>query len=146
MKKKYIELLNRQIQRLEDPKLDLEGWKSTVVNTLDRIFDSSDSRIEALKELRVDYGSWALRDATADYDPVVAAKSKGREILMAVIDEIDIFGLPKDQIEDKLDQLSVIFGNETLGHLANENEISKTLHSLDKAKLVNALTILLTNK
>ena len=94
MKSKQVKLLQNQINKLTSDSFDLEAWKSATEACLIRVFGNTDSRIQQIRELKIDYGSWALRDAQGDYNPLKTCKKKGEEILLSAIDEIEILGIP----------------------------------------------------
>lgn len=100
MKSKQVKLLQNQINKLRSDSFDLEAWKSATEICLRRIFGENDSRIQQIHGLKIDYGSWALRDAQGDYNPLKTCKKKGEEILQAAIDEIEILGLPSGSSND----------------------------------------------
>ena len=119
MKKASIELLNKRIEGLSDKDFDLEAWKSGSELLLTRIFGSGNSYTKGINDLKVDYSSWSLRDATADYNPKESCKRIGREILELAIAELQ---LPPDQqksnlaitdmLEDKSGKLGEAIGNK----------------------------------
>lgn len=93
MKEKYIQLLEKQIEKLTATDFDLEAWKSSAISALSRIYGSNDPKIRQIENLKIDYSSWTLRDSSSKYNPVEACKRKGREILKTAIEEIELFGL-----------------------------------------------------
>ena len=94
MKSKQVKLLQNQIDKLTSDSFDLEAWKSATEACLIRVFGDTDSRIQQIRDLKIDYGSWALRDAQGDYNPLKTCKKKGEEILLSAVDEIEILGIP----------------------------------------------------
>ena len=134
MKTQYIELLEKQIGKLDNESFDLEAWKSSAQVVLSRIFGKEDPRIEQIEALKIDYSSWALRDSNANYKPVETAKSKGREILRTAVEEIEIFGLPENQA-------TLTLGKEMAKELQNlsESERKKYFQGMKKNKLVELL-------
>jgi len=88
-----IKILRKQIKKLENDDFDLEAWKSSTKSILARLFGGQDPKIEVINSLRIDYGSWALRDASSAYDPVKSCKEVGKEVLESSIDELEAFGL-----------------------------------------------------
>jgi hypothetical protein len=83
------EIIKKRIEKLTQEDFDLEAWKETTFAVLSKIIDRDDSRLDQIRQLKVDYGSWALRDATSRYNPVETAKKKGKEVLESVIDELE---------------------------------------------------------
>lgn len=134
MKKQYIELLNRQIGKLEDEAFDLEAWKSSTLAVLTKVFGSLDPKIKQIDQLKIDYSSWALRDSNANYRPIETAMKKGREILRTAIDEIEIFGAGEDNATD-------IIGKKLSEELKTMTEAEKEKHfkAMKKEQLVELL-------
>jgi len=90
---KYITLLNKQISKLEPDDFDLEAWKNSTVALLVQIYGADDIKAQQIEALHIDYGSWALRDANASYNPMESCKNQGREILNMAVDTLDNIGL-----------------------------------------------------
>ncbi len=97
MKENYIKLLNRRIENLDSDDFDLEAWKGGTVSVIERVFGENDPRIRKINDLKIDYSSWALRDATSTYNPTETCKKKGKEILNTLIEEIDLLGVIKEK-------------------------------------------------
>lgn len=93
--KKAIQLLDKQIQKLDAEPFDLEAWKSGAQSMLEMLFGTGHTLIAQIKALKVDYSSWALRDATAKYNPVATCKLMGKELLENAKDEVELYGLSK---------------------------------------------------
>ncbi len=89
---KESKLLKSQIKKLEEAEFDLEAWKAATSALLMRILGKEDPRIQQIEKLKIDYGSWALRDAEASYNPTESNKKQGKEILEVVIAELEAFG------------------------------------------------------
>lgn len=94
MNKQYALLLKKQLDKLRSEDFDLEAWKSASISVLTRVFGASDSKVKQIEDLRIDYGSWALRDAQGSYNPLQTCKKKGAELFEAAINELEILGLP----------------------------------------------------
>ena len=91
-----IEMLKKEKKKIDDVDFDLEAWKSSATTLIARIFGENDPRIRSIDQLRIDYGSWALRDASSKYDPVATCKRKAHDIMEMSIDELQTPDL-KDQ-------------------------------------------------
>ena len=87
MKTAYIELLKKRLEGLAEKDFDLEAWKSGTELLLTRIFGKGNAYTSEIKDLKVDYSSWSLRDATSDYNPKESCKRSGREILELALAE-----------------------------------------------------------
>ncbi len=129
MDTRYKSLLDSQIQKLDFENFDLEAWKSSTISVLSRIFGRSDFRAEQINQLKIDYSSWALRDSSANYNPIEAAKQKGREILLTAIEEMTLFG-----IEDRSERPTL---HEVSG--MNEKDRKNYFNKQKKEKLIEFL-------
>ena len=89
-----IKLLKKQISKLREDGFDLEAWKSSSALVLSRIFGEEDPKVKQLRDIRMDFGSWSLRDTGASRDPLGSCKKQGKEILEMAIDELEAFGFP----------------------------------------------------
>lgn len=106
MKEKYIELLQKQLEKLENEEFDFEAWKASSIIILSRIFGSSDVIVKNLRELKVDYGSsWSMRAVSGSFNPIESAKKHCREVLSTALDEIRYLGInhlkPAEQLLEK---------------------------------------------
>ncbi|MGD1846590.1 MAG: hypothetical protein ACFB10_14480 [Salibacteraceae bacterium] len=90
----HIKVLRQQIEKLNDPKFDLEAWKLATSVLLRRIFGPHDAKIKWVEEIRFDYGSWSLRDADGS-DHAALGKKRATEILEAGILELETLGAPQ---------------------------------------------------
>jgi hypothetical protein len=151
---KEVQLLKNQIDKLDEKKFDLEAWKNYSVILVERIFGEGNTRVKMLRDLHYDYSSWNLRDATGigkTFDPV---KKQAREILEAIISELEVLGSPVKKneksailgiIEEELTgkqmkELESIIQSEVE---AREEKIGKILGTLEKEKLVSLLSRIL---
>ena len=96
---KQIAFLKKQLAKLDSENFDLEAWKSSSTAFLSRLFGEKDTKVKQIEGLKIDYGSWALRDASSSYNPVSSCKKQGREILEAAINELETFGLPETSLD-----------------------------------------------
>ncbi|MCZ6694889.1 MAG: hypothetical protein O6939_13370 [Bacteroidetes bacterium] len=92
---KPIAVLKKQLAKLDNENFDLEAWKSSSTVFLSRLFGDKDTIVKQIQGLKIDYGSWALRDASSSYNPAISCKKQGREIIEAAINELETFGLPE---------------------------------------------------
>lgn len=106
MAQKEISILRNQIEKLDDPKFNLNVWKSTTIIVLDRIFGRDSEKINLVKNISYEYSSWTLRD-TSGVPASETVKKLGREILETAIREIEVFGLPDMKKRDRI-EISVI--------------------------------------
>jgi hypothetical protein len=125
---------------------------------LERIFGKENSKIKMIQNLHYDYSSWSLRDTFAggsakDKDPV---RIQAKEILDAVISELENLGLPqqkreklkiKELLEDELTgrqskELETILKS---GEQEKEEKIQEILEGLEKENLASIISKLLTS-
>ena len=144
MKTAHIELLKKRLEGLAEKDFDLESWKSGTELLLTRIFGKGNAYTNEIKDLKVDYSSWSLRDATSDYNPKESCKRSGREILEIAVAELQ---LPADQgkamqnitsiLEDKSGKLEEAIASK------NEKAILTLLNRENKDRLTRLLAKLL---
>jgi flagellar motility protein MotE (MotC chaperone) len=132
MAEKEISLLKEQIKRLDEKKFDLEAWKNRTIIFLERIFGKESPKLRMIKELHYDYSSWSLRDtfaagSTRDKDPV---RIQAKEILEAIISELESLGLP-NQKQEKL-KIRELLTDELTGKQVKE--IDSLINSNDSSK------------
>jgi hypothetical protein len=140
MAEKEITLLKEQIDRLDEIKFDLEAWRNRTVIFLERIFGKESPKLKMIQNLHYDYSSWSLRDTFAggsakDKDPV---RIQAREILEAIITELEIMGLPEEK-KEKL-KIRELLEDELTGKQVKEIDI--LLNSDDQEKTEKIAEIL----
>jgi len=158
MAEKEISLLKEQLERLNDKKFDLEAWKNRTVIFLERIFGKESPGLKMIKDLHYDYSSWSLRDTAAggsekDKDPV---RMQAKEILEAVIAELENIGLPAEKQEYL--KIKELLADELTGKQLKEidnlvhsddpdkhEKISKIIKSIEPETLAGLVTKLLTS-
>ncbi|WP_421874413.1 hypothetical protein [Marinoscillum sp.] len=143
MKKQFVKLLEKQIDKLEAEDFDLEAWKSSSISILTRIFGEDSPKVKQIDQLKIDYSSWALRDSNSQYKPVESCKRKGREILSTAIDEIDTFGVPTNGPSDLLKEY---FDDEEVKILLSESGDKTSVISKLKKKDLEKLVLKLLNR
>ncbi|WP_321287139.1 hypothetical protein [uncultured Sunxiuqinia sp.] len=94
MAEKEIALLQKQREKLADKSFDLEAWKKQTTLFLHRIFGADHAIVRMITELKYDYSSWNLRDATGNEKSDDPVKMQADEILEAAILELESLGLP----------------------------------------------------
>ncbi len=95
-KKKEIQLLQKQIEKLSAEDFDLEAWKSSAIIILERLFGVDNQKIKQIEKVKYDQSSWALREAKGSKNMMDTCKKQSKEILLISIDELELFGLPED--------------------------------------------------
>lgn len=145
MEDKSIKILEGQIAKLDNKDFDLEAWKSSSITLLARFFGKEDYRIKQIQDLKIDYSSWALRDASSSYNPVRSCKKIGREILETSISELKILGVEPVKSGPELSAITFL-ADELTG--AQMKELQALLHSSQSVvekrkgvlKLLNSLS------
>lgn len=158
MAEKEIALLKEQIARLDDKKFDLEAWKNHTVIFLERIFGKDSPKLKMIQNLHYDYSSWSLRDTYAggsakDKDPV---RIQAKEILEAIITELENLGLPQEKEEQQI--IKELLADELTGKQVKEmdallnsddpektEKLTKILESIPKENLAATVAKLLTS-
>ncbi|WP_372950751.1 hypothetical protein [Mariniphaga sp.] len=159
MAEKEIALLKEQIARLDEKKFDLEAWKNRTEIFLERIFGKESPKLKMIQNLHYDYSSWSLRDTYAggsakDKDPV---RIQAKEILEALITELESLGLPQEKKEQQ--KIRELLEDELTGKQVKEIDIllnsdeqekieklSEILQNLPKENLAILISKLLTSQ
>ncbi len=151
MAEKEITLLKRQREKLSEKTFDLEGWKNQTVLFMQRIFGEHHTIVKMITDLKYDYSSWHLRDATGNEKSEDPVKMQARQILDAAIAELETLGLPSP--EKKENPVWPILEDEMTGKQlkelkdivnGNDNDktgkISERLNELKKESLVSIIS------
>jgi hypothetical protein len=96
MTEKQIELITKQIEKIDSPDFDLEGWKSSSIVILNRIFGDTYSGIRQLQNIK--YSGSGIGDVY--WDNLISCKKQGKDILGACITELETFGQPDQKQTD----------------------------------------------
>lgn len=139
---KFMQLLTRQIQKLDHEDFDLEAWKSGTITILHRILGDTTPHIKQIDALKIDYSSWALRDSNSKYNPIATCKKQGKAILEAALDEIEILGTQEQEKDTIYTKLAEALKEEEIQSLQSGNR-TKMLASMKKEKLVKIVDRLL---
>lgn len=110
MKDAKIQLLKKQIKKLDLDDFDLEAWKVSTQLLLTQLFGKFDPKTITIRDLKIDYSSTMLRDSNANYKPIDTCKKKGREILELSIDQLLLdqdLPIELQTLVDKKDTLGV---------------------------------------
>jgi len=100
MAEKEITLLKAQREKLSEKSFDLDGWKNQTLLFLQRIFGGDHTILKMISELKYNYSSWHLRDATGNEKLEDPVKMQAREILDAAIAELENLGLPSPKKQE----------------------------------------------
>ncbi len=161
MNDQSIKILEDQIAKLNTKDFDLEAWKSSSITLLARIFGKEDYRLQQIQDLKIDYSSWALRDASSSYNPVRSCKKIGKEILETSISELKTFGVERIKALAESPPIVTALEDELTGTQLKELKaflqssqnidqkrkgILKLLSSLSKGKTVEILADILLSK
>ncbi len=146
-KDKLIATLKKYEEKLAEKDFDLEAWKSSAVSFIARTFGAQNTKTQQLESLKIDYSSWALRDAPSTYHPLESCKRKAKEIIQAAIDEIDVFGIPQPPALRTV--LSGVYSKDELEAIATSTSdkirLKQVLDKTAKGKNLQALLEVLTH-
>jgi hypothetical protein len=162
MAKKEIEILKKQIERLEIKEFDLEAWKKFTIVMLARIFGDTSEKIRQIESIEYDYSSWSLRDTSGTSSYLDSCKKLGRKILEASIEELEAFGVPDrsgegeqffhliiNALKDELKGSQFRELKDIILKTKNETEmrdkVREILNDYDTGVPVDILTSILTN-
>ncbi len=90
---KEIQLLKKLIEKLDDKNFNLNGWKSSAMVILARIFGENSQKLRQIEKIEYDYSSWSMRD-TSGIPYIQTCKKLGRQILETAILELETLGPP----------------------------------------------------
>ena len=93
----FTVLLEKQLAALDDEGFDLEAWKTGAIARLSSVYPEDSIYLSQLRDIKIDYSSWALRDSSADYKPIDSCRKMGKTIIEAAIDDLAVFGLPQSR-------------------------------------------------
>jgi len=97
---KEIQLLKKLIEQLDDKNFNLDGWKSSAMIILARIFGENSQKLRQIEKIEYDYSSWSMRD-TSGIPYLKTCKKLGRQILETAILELEMLGLPVSESHEK---------------------------------------------
>lgn len=89
---KQIELIKKQIQKLEAADFDLKAWKSSSILILDRIFGSDFQGIQNIANIKYSSGGIYTGNSSTSWNNMDSCKKQGKEILETCITELETFG------------------------------------------------------
>lgn len=96
MTEKQIELIHKQLSKLESNDFDLSGWKSSTIVILSRIFGDSYQGTKAVENIKHDSGGLIVGGINSvSWNNMVSCKKQGKDILEACITELETFGQPE---------------------------------------------------
>jgi len=152
MDPKLAKMLKSQLRKLNSRDFDLEAWKSSTIALLGQAFGTDDPMVAEIQKLKIDYGSWALRDAKASYDPIETCKKVGKEVVEIAIQHLESGGAktPDSQtiIEEELKEesteriIAILKSHKSMDD--KRNELKNILKLIDQEKLVSILVRILT--
>lgn len=92
MIEKQIELIKKQIDKLNSSDFDLKAWKSSSILILDRIFGSDFQGIKTIENIKYTSGGIYGGSNPSSWNNMDSCKKQGKEILETCINELTIFG------------------------------------------------------
>lgn len=153
-----IEILQKQIEKLDHKKFDLEAWKKHTIILLEAIFGSNNQKVKQIENIEYEYNSWSLRDTSGHSAYLQSCKKLAREVLEASIEELELKGEPRpgedeegkipvsvvlDALDDELKGSQYKAMMKLLKSDLNPDEKSRQLHDiikeLDNETIMNIL-------
>ena len=95
MSDKAIDLLKGQLNKIEEPKFDLDSWKSSTSIILSRIFGDNYQGTKSINKIKLTGGGWSFGGSGTYWDNMESCKTQARDIIIACINELETFGLPE---------------------------------------------------
>jgi hypothetical protein len=108
MSESKIELLQKQIEKLNHKSFDLEAWKKHTIIILEAIFGSGSQKIKQIENIEYEYNSWSLRDTSGYSAYLDSCKKLGREVLEASIEELEMLGAPESDAGEGKIAVSIV--------------------------------------
>ncbi|MDN3722753.1 hypothetical protein QRD02_00035 [Aequorivita sp. SDUM287046] len=155
---KQIELLKKQIEKLDENNFNLDAWKSSTIIILGRIFNTNYQGITSIDKIKFSRGGGGFSGKTHFWDNMTSCKKQGKDILEACITELEIFGEPekvnseKSEITINLSQnqnqtinitllISALEDELTISQLSEVNELMKADEpkSVKKVKIIEKI-------
>lgn len=157
MPNQEINLIEELIARLDSKPFDLQSWKTNAIMILGRIFGENSRKVEMVRAIQPDYGSWSLRDTSGRISQLDECKKMGREILEASIAELQAFGVPEKgqttsnpALKAMEEYVTVKQSREITGILASDQtskdkreKITEILKNLDQVDLLGIVALVL---
>ena len=94
MPEKQIAILQQQISKLDDSDFDLEGWKTSTIVILSRIYGDTYQGIKSIEKIIFSSGGIASNSVSSFWDNMKSCKKQGKDLIEACITELKTFGLP----------------------------------------------------
>lgn len=151
MERNISKLLKGQLKKLNSRDFDLEAWKSSTAAVLSMAFGAEDPLVLEIQKLKIDYGSWALRDAKGSYDPIETCKKVGKEVIEIALSQIDedsevspdVNAILENELMDKaLKEIQAILKSSS-SKKKKQSQLEEVLKSLDKDNLSTILARLI---
>lgn len=92
MIEKQIDLIQKQIDKIQQPNFNLDAWKSSSVLILDRIFGSEFQGIKSIEKIKYSSGGISTANSSNFWSNIESCKAQGKEILETCITELETFG------------------------------------------------------
>lgn len=127
MIEKKIELLKKQMAKIDTKDFDLEAWKSSTIVILGSIFGDDSQKIRQIENIKYKSSGFATASASHSWDNMDSCKKRGKEILDACITELENFGL-HEKIDKKSGGFGIIAGgNVTIRDVSGQVALGDTI-------------------
>lgn len=100
MIEKQIELLKKQVSKLDDKGFDLDAWKSSTIVILGRIFGETYQGIKEIEKIKFTGGSLTTGKTSFFYNNMTSCQKQCKDTLEACITELETFGQPEQKKTD----------------------------------------------
>ena len=127
MIEKQIELLKKQMAKIDTKDFDLEAWKSYTIVILGSIFGDDSQKIKQIENIKYRSTGFATAGASHFWDNMDSCKKNGKGILEACIDELENFGL-HEKVGKKRSGFGIIAGgNVTISDVSGQFAVGDTI-------------------
>lgn len=100
MVEKQIELIKKQIEKIDERSFDLDAWKSSTKVILARIFGGESKAVSAIEDIKYQNFGVATIGYSSFSNNIHSCKTQGKDILQVCIAELEIFGQPDTTTKD----------------------------------------------
>jgi len=134
---KEVQLLKKLIEKLDDKNFNLDGWKSSAMIILARIFGENSQKLRQIEKIEYDYSSWSMRD-TSGIPYLQTCRKLGRQIIETAVLELETLGLPaiESQKDAGFDVRPIVLAFEEILPASQFREIKALLQSNEDDEVI----------
>lgn len=127
MIEKQIELLKKQMAKIDAKDFDLKAWKGSTIVILGSIFGDDSQKIKQIENITYRSSGFAIGEASHFWNNMDSCKKTGKEILEACIAELEHFGL-QEKVAKKGSGFGIIAGgNVTISDVSGQFAVGDTV-------------------